>query len=394
MLKTTRLKALAATSLSLPSLAADGGDAPAGEGTNLALNLPEDKIAAYLEANDKTEYYMDESFPNASYGTAEGKGKAALVDGDLTGQMDWWGSYATHSFNLVLDFGDQRLMNKVELTDFTGGTQEQLAKKYTVYVGNSLTEVFGVTAMPVAVYTRGEEDADATMTLSFSPEIGQYIRVCIDEPGVGNQMRLNELAVYGADVDDVESTSTDPNVAVGFENKDYGIKVDILKLDGKDTFNDVRSMTVTPRDMTAEEKADLAEVYLLPFSKVYDIAFLDKDGKPVTDFGGRKFRWTFQIPKELIDTTSYLGIISQDGAEIVNADYVDDTLTFTDENDPPYTHYFVATGDPNANMGGGGYEPEEPIVPTGVGLPVSMMGLAAVSALTVLAIRKNRKGDK
>lgn len=376
--------------LTLAELFAKGTDDQAYTNSNLVLNLPEDKILAYIDEGDK---YAETAVNNGASKFPDNP-KKEIVDGnanlDGSKHVEIWSGDAT----LVFDLGDQKLINKAEYTDIIGRTDLWPAS-YSIYVGNSIEELFGAAAVPEGTYTYPVAEGDGTVpdadnptkALEFSPAIGQYVRIAFHFTN-GQYPRINEIAIYGADVDDVEYEGTDPNVAKSFADEKLGIKVDILKLDGADLYRDAKEMVIAERELTAKEKEALTDLGLTAYTKMFDIQFLDKAGKEIKDLGGRKLRWTFTLPQDLVGGVAYLGAGVDGAIEIINADYSDNTMTFIDDKLPPKQSYMIATADYTNTDPGDNETPDSPET----GIPSAAMALLVltISAGAIILVYKAR----
>lgn len=169
------------------------------------------------------------------------------------------------------------------------------------------------------------------------PKTAQFVRIEILEGdnhnytsdkvlGVMRSIQINGFSLVG--------TVKDDGSVLSFTDKKTGLRLDIMALEENDVYDKVKGMEVTTIEPSQYFLDTIKQQGMKFVTDIYEPVFIDKDGLPVTDIGGRQVRVCF--PKSMYKGSDQPYIISlTESGEIV-------ILESNDSNDD---YYFVTIED-------------------------------------------------
>ncbi len=328
-------------SIKILSLSAIGMDDQRLEKVNQLYNIKNENILFFRE-NTET-YELEEDFDVTEV--------EALVDNNPASFMDYWGAeYGKESLNIVFNLGGMKSLDEITmLTPVNDPDNLVQPKKLHIYIEDTLNELFGKKAKPVAEYKFKSQDS-GMISIRIPHKQGRYLRIAVVE-GVekivsGNSMMVvfREIQAMGISIINVPDPNSGPGVAKTFTNVKEGVKVEILGLDDNDSVSYARTMKVERKAPTKAQIEQLMANWIIPYKWMYEISFYGNKGQKITDFGEREIRMTFKIPKPLLELTSYLACDSEDGMMVLGADYTENELVYTLNPENPNWNFAIATG--------------------------------------------------
>ena len=230
-----------------------------------------------------------------------------------------WGVVDKHKYDIILNLGDLRTVNKMKI-NFVENAYEYWPTKVNVYIGETIGEANSEKSKPAYVIDYEEIlDGNGLAEIYVRPTLGRYIRFELADfakneryiDSDGKQMIATAIAEIKVDGTAVKGTQTDPqnDVLQSFTVKKHKMKVAVMRLDINDIFADLADVRITAQDATKEQ---LWSLYNIPYmqifnKKVYKIEFIDIYGNVIKDINDRSVQVYFEIPKGYKNGLSSIG---------------------------------------------------------------------------------------
>ena len=234
--------------------------------------------------------------------------------------------------NLLIDLQYNTMLNEVDIYGIMHSSLYN-AKKIGVYVGANEQDVWGEKAIPVATFT--DDTRSGTMNITFPEVVGRYIRISILEGADASVCHGSDLAVIseisanGMSFNSTNSTTSMPS----FVDEKTGITLDILPLNYRDYYDTATQMRITVLNADKKLACSLKDFDLrLENDKYFKIELLDKNGKVISDLGGRKATITVPITEKQQDNLIYLSEIQGETLKLLECELANGKFEYSYEN--------------------------------------------------------------
>ena len=271
------------------------------------INLVEEnssRAEIYLE--DKEDYYLNNMDFNAnkqepSWGNYYPWSNAFDTDVGTVSDL-YGGENNKESINILLDLETMNAVDSINVK--AGSTPDYWPSKLNFYIGETDMEIFGKDAKPVASFdSKSEADVEGNFRYTALPTVAQYVRIEILEGSHKYYNDVNNMILAVIDSIEVKGLelvgkADEEGVVARFSDKETGIRVEIMAKTPNDVYYGAKSILVTQRELTKEEKEILKSKGAAAVTKMFEIYLLDGDGNIVEDIGGRDLR--VKIPKSFV----------------------------------------------------------------------------------------------
>ena len=239
------------------------------------------------------------------------------------------GKNGEESVNILLDLGTLNSIDDITLV--AGSEPEYWPDEMNYYFGDDSVALFDKDAKPAKKWVSSTENG--VFTYEFVPQVAQYVRiefVRCEDPVYSQYFDYVSAIIAELGINGLELKSRAVNgIAAVVEDKETGIKAEILALRENDVYDAIQSMTVIKRAPTDEELASAKSQGLKLDTDIYEIYFIDANGDIVTDTGDREV--VIYIPEKLSSITEDIFVLSSEfgGLSMIEFDAADGYYYFT-----------------------------------------------------------------
>ncbi len=243
---------------------------------------------------------------------------ASLIDGyvDTYTVVSHEGVVGKNEYEFTIKLDDLRTINTLKLS-FLYGFDEYYPNKINIYLAEVADEIEGKNARTEPDYVVTKKDIkNNVFEKAMRPRLVRYIKFEYKDfsriegfrYANSNEYQLvsiiPEMSFKGTKVKGMntsnDAASDDSEIPlISFEDKETGIKADIMRHDKNDIFTDAVDIKVTPETATNWQMMSLKNnPYLKVVDKLnYKVEFVDILGNVVSDLGGRNVNITFTVPE-------------------------------------------------------------------------------------------------